>query len=207
MGGDTAGQGGTGPVSCTSTTPSGNASFVDEEAGSRPQGMFLVPVSVVSVADCATGACGVTSTYTRIVLSEAGGRRWTLGANYPGLPADIVDVGEALDLFFTDHDGVSATTILSRAGTAIIFDVTWAGDLASYGIDVHESSAAGRCARNPCFDAVGATVTYGGETASVAPGQTVVIGKLSFSHGRFNEKPGDCTEPYPPESMAGFTVR
>jgi hypothetical protein len=34
-----------------------------------------------------------------------------------------------------------------------------------------------------------------------------MVGKLSFFHGAFNVRPGDCPSPIPPDSMAGFTAR
>lgn len=204
-----AGQGGTGPVTCTNNG-SPSASVVDE-AGSPPQMSFTVPVTVVSVTDCATGACGVAITDTRIVLSEAGGRRWTLSARFPGLPADLVEVGDALDLRVAYREDTPTpyyvSTILSRAGTAVIFDVRFAGILSDYEIFVAASPLAGPCYQDACFETWGARLTYAGETRDVAPGQTVMIGKLSFSHGQFTERPGDCPRPVPPEQMAGFTAR
>jgi len=176
----------------------------------------MVPVTVVSSDDCASGVCGANYTGARrIVLAEAGGKRWTMYAYYSGLPADIVDVGEALDLqqvFRSVGTGVgyfdTRSLVLARGSTAVIFAVAAASDLAPYGITV-VPSATGLCKRDNCYASSGADVTYGTETRSVATGQTVNIGKLSFVHGGFDSAVGPfCGDSISyKQSMTGFTAR
>lgn len=89
-----------------------------------------------------------------------------------------------------------------------MFDVAAASDLAPYGITV-VSSDTGLCMRGSCYASSGADVTYGTETRSVAPGQTVNIGKLSFVHRGFDRWAtrlcGDSI--MSKQSMTGFTAR
>ena len=154
----------------------------------------------------------MSSLAIRIVLSEAGGTRWTAYAVFPGLPTDIVTVGEALDLR-VELRQVSTpqqtfeywTTVLARGGTAVIFDVSAASDLTPYGIAVTRSTGA-RC-QSGCYTVYGADVSYGTESRNVAPDQTVQVGKLSFSLRGFSELTGGCDTPTYTESMSGFTAR
>jgi hypothetical protein len=212
--GGSGGHGGAGGLAACMYSSFSPGAFVEDEAGNQTRTSFMVAVTVVSSDDCASGTCD--SNYTgarRIVLAEAGGRRWTLYAYFSGLPADIVAVGDALDLgaaYREVQTGVGSaffsSTVLSRAGTAVIFDVSAAADLAPYGITV-TSSAVGLCMTDVCYTSAGADVTYGAETRSASPGQTVNIGKLSFSHGGFNTRVGPCDWVEHVESMAGFTAR
>ena len=212
--GGSAGQGGAGGLAACMYSSFSPGAFVEDEAGNQLRTSFMVAVTVVSSDDCASGLCDSNHTGARrIVLAEAGGRRWTLYAYFSGLPADIVDGGEGLDLKVAYREvqtGVGSasfsSTVLSRAGTAVIFDVSAAADLAPYGITVVASSAAGLCMSNGGYTSAGANVTYGTETRSVAPEQTVSIGKLSFVHRGFNTQVQGDWVPYT-ESMAGFTAR
>jgi len=166
------------------------------------------PVTVVSVDACAPQVCSGI----QIVVSEAGGRQWTLAAYFPGMSADIVTVGEALDLWidyrpFPWPMGTVFywTIVLSRGGTAVMFDASRASDLVAYGIAI-SSSASGRCF-DGCFTNFGANVTYGTETRDVGPYQTVSRGKLAYSHRYFRAATGGCDPPPHEESMAGVTAR
>jgi hypothetical protein len=128
------------------------------------------------------------------------------------MPADIVTVGEVLDLRVELHQVVYPqqtfnywTTVLARGGTAVIFDVSAAADLTPYGIAVTRSTSA-PC-QGECYTEYGADVSYGTESRNVAPNQTVQVGKLSFSMRGFGEVTRGCDTPTYTESMSGFTVR
>lgn len=144
-------------------------------------------------------------------MSDGAGKRWTLYVYFLGLPVDFVSVGEALDfrVVFRDvptpfYDYTYLTTILSRAGTAVVFDASAASDLTDDGVTVTSNSNL-RC-QDPSYNVDGANVTYAGETREVPPTQTVRIGKLSFVLRGFSTATnGDG--PSHTESMAGFIDR
>jgi hypothetical protein len=205
--------GGTGGVAtCVFQNPTPTAMVYSDDS-THPRLPVSAPVTVVSVDDCATAGCGsMSSLATRIVLSETSGRRWTAYAVFPGMPADIVTVGEALDLRVELHQVPYPqqtfdywTTVLARGGTAVIFDVSAASDLTPYGIAVARSTSA-RC-QSGCYTVYAADVSYGTESRNVAPDQTVQVGKLSFSLRGFAELTGGCDTPTYTESMSGFTAR
>jgi hypothetical protein len=204
------GQGGTGGLPACAMSDNAGLNTRDD-GGRKPQMSLTVPVTVDSVTECQPGIC----TGTDIAVSEAGGKRWWLSANFSGLPANIVSVGEALELRFAYRPIASPfgtggmfeywTTVLSRGSTAVLFDASAASDLTAFGITV-VSSAGARC--EDLCTRYGANVTYGTETRGVAPNQTVSIGKLSFTHRYFTDAEicfGDV--PMPVGSMAGFTAR
>jgi len=216
-GGTGSGQGGTGGSPACVGSSAGVSLSVRGEDG-MPVSISVIPVTapvtVVSVDDCATGSCASSATSgIRIIVSESTGRRWTLDAYFPGLPVDIVSVGEALDLRmgYTPFPWVFGTiyywtAVLARGGTAVVFDDSQGSVLETYGITVARSDGAG-CFTGSCFSVYGADVTYGTETRSVAPSQTVSLGKLTFTHRYFREPTGGCDPPPYEWSMAGFTVR
>jgi hypothetical protein len=208
LGPETDAMGGLPACTVSSTNP---GLLARDDADRRPQMSLAVPVTVVSVTECPPGICSGTD----IAVSEAGGRRWWLSADFPGLPADIVSVGEVLELRFEYRPiaspfGVGGmfeywTTVLSRNGTPVLFDACAASDLAPYGITA-VSGAGGRCQSLCVLN--GANVTYGTETRNVAPNQTASIGKLTFTHRHFVDTEicfGDV--PMPLGSMAGFVTR
>ncbi len=185
-----------------------------DEPGSTPRMSFTASVAVVSIDDCRSGVCDPKWTSaTRVVLSGADGRRWSLYAYFSGLPADFVDVGETLDLrvvfreLLTTLSGFAFwTTVLSRAGTAVVFDASDADDLTAYGITV---TLSGEGCPSTCYTTYGANVTYGTETRSTGQGQPVMIGKLSFWGGFSVPVPNrTCGDnQLHTERMLGFTVR
>jgi len=206
------GQGGAGGVAACVSPSAGVAVFTLGDDGNMPRESSTSSVNVVSVDDCTTGVCAPTATSgMRVVVSDAAGKRWTLYVYFLGLPVDFVSVGEALDLrlVFRDlptpfYDYHFFTTILSRAGTAVVFDASAASDLTDYGITVTSNSNL-RCG-DSFYITDGATVTYAGETREVPPMQTVRIGKLSFVLRGFSTAIGG-DGPSHTESMAGFIDR
>ena len=158
----------------------------------------VAPVTVVSVDDCAAGSCAPTATSgIRIIVFGATGPRWTLDAQFPGLPADIVSVGEALE----SANGVHPVPLGFRDGLLLDGRAVPRRDsrhirrsprpgprcLRHHG----RRSANGRCFTG-CFTISDAEVTYGTETRTVASFQTVSLGKLTFTHRYFRQPTGGC---------------
>jgi hypothetical protein len=201
-----------GPGLCAN--PSANVgAFTLGDDGRKPLMSFNLPVAVVSVDDCTTGACApTTSSGARVVLSDVTGRRWTVFAYFLGLPASFVSVGETLELGVVYRNTPTPfyrydyfTTVLSRAGAPVVFDAAAATDLAPYGIKA--TSLNGIYCFDGCFTDYGASVTYGSDTRNVAPMETAQIGKLSFTHRGFRIATNGCGDsPTQDESMAGFVA-
>jgi len=203
-------------------------------------------VTVVSVDDVAADGCGglyasvdasVSSSGTgpakRLVLRAQSQQQWTIYVRIPGLPSDLVKVGDQLD-FADDASAVprafsivtiNQTVVLSRAGRLVLFTSSLKespqvpGDvvppvplllpaLDAFGVAVADGGAT--CGSLLCeaggacaFRGHQALVTVGAQQAVVPPGQTAQLGNLSFSVLGFVEQGCDC-DGFSTTRMSGF---
>lgn len=163
-----------------------------------------VPVTVASIDSCDTVDCGGSAQAgaRRHVLTTADGASWTLFVFFPGMPADLIKVGDALDLgvavTFIVNNGANAydryTISLHQNGTLILFESDHVSDLAADGIS-GDSEDRLICS-DFCAGDYEASVTVGTQTAfPVVPGQSVLLGGLTVWLEQSTRGTGSCDSP------------
>lgn len=200
-------------------------------------------VTVVSVDDVAADGClglygGVDASVSssasgpakRLILRTESQQQWTVYVRIPGLPSDLVKVGDQLD-FADDASAtprafsivtINQTLVLSRAGRLVLFssslkqlpqDVGPAVPLLvpmldAFGIAVEDGGAT--CGSPLCdgsrmcaFRGHQALVTLGAQQVVVPPAQTAQLASLSFSVLGFVEQGCDC-DGFSTTRMSGF---
>ena len=183
-------------------------------------GSFMVLANESCATICAYGRL----TARRISLQEVGGsRQWTLYLDVPGMPSDFIRVGDTLNLTVDAsqaYDSFQAipnqTVVLTRNGALIAFqsgrlDAT-RPQLDSYGITTAVLAGFCRTYSECAIDDVHALrVTTANGSIELMPGETAMIGTLSFSlrtletlgeHCYFPNV--DCSPPAAKTAMAGF---
>jgi len=154
-----------------------------------------------------------------------GGRRWTWSPDIPDLPPRQLNIGDRFDLTVDAHappsspaDVTCQTVVLARSGTLVAFNSerqtpacsslpaldAWGLSIVNAGPVCEHPSTAVRC---DGFYFFGVQVSSGGESTSVASGQTVSIDGLSLALREFSG-PTDygCDGAVATASLAGFRV-
>ena len=207
------GSGGAGVVACGGVT--GSADIVEIAVagpdGSAVLGTVTAAVTVTSVDSCAAVTCPtsisaagsfpsavVSPMATRIVLTAADARRWTLYLRYTAMPTDLIKAGDALDMTASGGNVVaifqvlSQTIVLAHGSDLVVFASSGNAvtspsrpDLAPFGISVGDDGACGAASSGSCPTFQHAVhVVVGAESVRVASG-TTRIGWLTFTSATF----------------------
>jgi len=166
-------------------------------------------VTVTAVDDCATTACewllpydtgaaatDQSTTASRITVSD-GVDQWMVFLRLPGMPADVVRIGDTFDMTLdawleqTAGDAFNQSLVLARDGTLFVFASAMEafGDLLlphldSFGVDLADAGALCQLTIG-CQDRPHAIqVTTLSAAGAIAAGQTTTIGDFSITNGR-----------------------
>jgi hypothetical protein len=192
-----------------------------------PDGTLVVSpvtlsVTVASVQSCATITCAHGSAQANQLLLDQTGtsQRWTLYLNIPGMPADLIRVGDAFDLVVDASTGgvpftttVDETIVFARAGSLVAFTSSRSDfqlpQLDAYGMNIADGgrgvSSGGGATCN--YTRHGAAVTVAGSCTDVWPSEAVRLGNLSFVLAMYDVldvRGGTCDGPSSHILMAGF---
>jgi hypothetical protein len=168
----------------------------------------ITEVTVLGITDVANGACAATNfddssqggsgegQTRRLELRAPDAREWTLFVRMPSMPADLVQVGDTVDLSLDarqDSSGMGTTTsqtiILAQGDELVLFVATLnltpfaLPNLGSHGIAVSgdaatcQDDASGGCLRS----GLAARVSVDSDAKTVEPGHTIEVSNLSFS--------------------------
>lgn len=171
-------------------------------------------VTVSASESCAAVTCPgrFDEMATRIALTAGDGRQWSLYLRYD-LPAGLLQIGDRLDLTAdatparSSFEGLSQTIVLSREGRLVLFAAHLSrigvsvpplpGLDAAFGIQLSDDGPACQVESSCSSRSHAVRVTVGGNSATVAEGQTARIGWLSFTSGRFVRyvNTGGCDQP------------
>jgi len=221
------GAGGAGPApSCVVPVPPQVTVQLQDADGVTVTTSLMERVTVRSVDGCANGVCSTidsSSTFpsddVRVVLANAASVTWTLYVHIPDMPDHYFTVGDTYDLslvasidtiFFPT---VNQTLTLSQDGRLRVFGATLASfqgpllptkpaddlTLVNAGLACHQARPT--CAR----DHYAVQVTHGGQTVTVGPGETAMVGTLSFVSAQFARVIADgVCDDKSPTVMAAF---
>ena len=231
------GDGGSGLPACSTTD---GQSHVVEVAIVGSDGDALTeavtaPVTVTAVAACSAATCpssihaaqrslgSLTTMVTRIVLTAADARTWTLYLRDTAMPDDLIKVNDSFDLKVqagidpTLYSTVDQTVVLAHGSDLVVFASSTnhfgqapLPNLDVFGVQVTDDGAI--CERAPqigtCFVRPhAARVTIGTDSASVGSGGTTRIGWLSFTSAEDSEvRDGGGCDSKAHSLMAGFRV-
>ncbi|HMF43659.1 MAG TPA: hypothetical protein VKQ32_23455 [Polyangia bacterium] len=188
-------------------------------------------VTVISADNCASAMCAWTDPFipgatisdtsmaTARFVVAAGSQQWTIYLNLPGVPGDLVQIGDVFDMTIdasvdqTVYDSVNQTIVLARGGKLVLF-ASWRGSamgpplpsLELYGIGLSDVGPA--CERSiGCMDLPHAVrVDNETGTAVARVGQTVQVGTLSFTNGRTLSYPDTNCDSKAWAQVGGFTL-
>jgi hypothetical protein len=220
---------------CRLEFPTGEAGCAIGDDLQPIEGSISASVAVVSIDDVASDACGGLGMPSaapgsssgggagkRIVVSSGTGR-WTVYASIPDLPLDVIKQGDQLDLTIDAARRatllgvvINQTVVFSRGGKLALFASSLRSTglpglpkLEAFGILVVddgvlcESSIGVSCCS---FGNHRARVSVDGLSAQLAPGETAILGTLSFTVRAFlgvGSGP-QCCDGYVPTRMVGF---
>lgn len=189
-------------------------------------------VTVASVNDMVSSPCGANSMFTQFVLDGLDGQQRSLYLPSSATPADLLKVGDTLDLVLDLATGLFTYTrqlFLSRNGALVLFDldlsaIQWfplpdqlqsQGDasrrLGSYGFVVSDDGIICRTLgtnANPCgIEGHRARVTAGADSVTMSTGETQVIAGYSISINAFYKGLSSNACDFPHRvALTGFAV-
>ena len=180
--------------------------------GTSVAASMTAAVTIASVTSCAAQACGasVSASASRVVVTGGASAQWTLFLNVPGLPANLLQPGDAFDLTIDAamdtilYPTLNQTVVLSRAGKLILFGTRMSKfgvaplptNLGSFGLSfqdqgaVCDDGATVNCRRR----AHAVRISFGSAKADVVEPATAQVGSLSASVAAFEElrDTGNC---------------
>jgi hypothetical protein len=172
----------------------------------------------------ALGASSGSDPVKKIVMTD-GITRWIFFARIPDLPSDLLRVGDQIDLHVTalvvglsTLPAINQTVVMSRNGQLILFASNLRSPtggrmprLDDYGIALTDEGPICNYIVLPPFSSCSFSdhrtrVASGGQSATLSPGETILVGNLSLSVSVFltyGTGIQDCDRFFPTE-MAGF---